>query len=815
MAGRVPDDNAGCLSTGHASRSGHPTKSFAMTLPASTPIIVGVGQFTERLDAPDFQARSSSDIAAAAARRALDDALSVDRLRPLVDAIVTTRIFEDSTPRRAQPFGKSDNFPRSVARRLELAPRVAVWEKAGGNTPQQLVSEFCARLARGEFRVVLLAGAENISTARWLQANGKRADWSETVEGSVENRGMGMRGLVFRYNSRHGLIGAAPHYGLCETARRGRLGQTREQYLLEMGRLFAPMTQVAAANPYSSSAVSPCTAEELVTVGERNRMIAEPYPQRLIARDQVNQGAAVVLTTVGTARELGIPEDRWVYLHGHAALAEREVMDRQDMGAYPAAVMACKDAMRQAGITTDELSFFDFYSCFPIAVSSVAVDGLGLSADDPRGLTVTGGLPYFGGPGNNYSMHAICSMAERLRSRPGTNGLVGANGGYLSKFAVGIYSTRPAPFKAMDNEAMQAEIDAWPAPARAERPNGWSTIETYTVVYVKGQPDYAVVVGRTADGGRFLANTEPGDKETVAAILDGDALGRRIFVRATGRGNRFAFSQQRMDALLPLGPPAFRDGYEYARVERRGHLLVVTINRPEVRNSLHPMASEELAGIWDAYEADPDLWVAILTGAGTEAFSSGNDLKYTASGKPMWMPDSGFGGLTSRTRTKPVIAAVNGYAMGGGTEMALACDIVVADEKASFALSEVRVGLVAAAGGLVRLPRQIPKKIAVEHILTGRSIPAERALQLGLVNRIMPAGQALAGAEAIAEEILAVSPTSVRISMQVMQQADEHASEAAAMAMPQGYIDDLATSEDYLEGPKAFAEKRKPVWKNR
>ena len=241
----------------------------------------------------------------------------------------------------------------------------------------------------------------------------------------------------------------------------------------------------------------------------------------------------------------------------------------------------------------------------------------------------------------------------------------------------------------------------------------------------------------------------------------------------------------------------------------------MTINRPESRNSVHPMANEELAGIWDAYEADPGLWVAILTGAGTAAFSSGNDLKYTAAGKPLWMPLTGFGGLTNRVRVKPVIAAVNGYAMGGGTEMALACDIVVADEKASFALSEARVGLAAAAGGLVRLPRQIPKKVAVEHILTGRAISAGRAYELGLVNRLMPPGEALAGAKAIAEEILAVSPTSVRASMKAMNEADEHASEAAAANAPPGYIDELATSEDYIEGPKAFAAKRKPVWKNR
>ncbi len=786
-----------------------------MTIAPSTPIIVGVGQFTELIGAPEYAALSSADIAARAAERAFADAKSLDALRQHVDAIATTRTFEDSTPRRAQPFGKPDNYPRAVANRLGLAPRVAVWEKAGGNTPQQLVSEFGARLSNGEFRMVLLAGGENISTARWLQKTGGTADWSENVEGSVENRGMGMTGLAYRYNISHGVVGAPPSYALCETARRAGLGQTLETYAADMGRLFAPLTEVAAANPYSSSEVAASTPEELITVSERNRMIATPYPLRLVARDQVNQGAAVVLTTVGTARELGIAEQQWIYLHGHAALAERELMQRQDLGRYPAAVLACNEALRQSGITVDEVSYFDFYSCFPVAVSSVAIDGLGLRADDPRGLTLTGGLPYFGGPGNNYSMHAICEVVQRTRRDPGSYGLVGANGGYLSKYAVGIYSGVPTEFVAANNRRLQAQVDSWEAPVRAEHPEGWATIETYTVVYAKGGPDYGVVVGRTADELRFLARTEPGDADTIEHMTSEDALGKRVFVRRTSRGNRFTFTEERMTQLLPPRAPAFRDSYEWAVVEREGHLLQVTINRPEVRNSLNPMASDELAEIWDAFEADPELWVAILTGAGTAAFSAGNDLKYTAEGKERWLPLSGFGGITARIRTKPVIAAVNGFAMGGGTEMALACDVVVADETASFALSEVRVGLVAAAGGLVRLPRQIPKKVAAEHILTGRAILATDALRLGLVNRIMPAGEAVKGARAIADEILAVSPTSVRISMRAMAEADEYPSEAAAMAAPAEYLDDLMTTEDYLEGPKAFAEKRPPIWKNR
>ena len=161
--------------------------------------------------------------------------------------------------------------------------------------------------------------------------------------------------------------------------------------------------------------------------------------------------------------------------------------------------------------------------------------------------------------------------------------------------------------------------------------------------------------------------------------------------------------------------------------------------------------------------------MAILTGAGDKAFSAGNDLVYSASGKPMWVPQNGFAGLTSRRdMPKPVIAAVNGFAMGGGTEIALACHLVVADATAQFALSEVKVGLIAGAGGLIRLPRTVPQKVATEMILTGRRITAAEALGYGLVNRVTEAGQALDGARALAAEILDGSPTSVRLSLRVM-----------------------------------------------
>jgi acetyl-CoA C-acetyltransferase len=260
----------------------------------------------------------------------------------------------------------------------------------------------------------------------------------------------------------------------------------------------------------------------------------------------------------------------------------------------------------------------------------------------------------------------------------------------------------------------------------------------------------------------------------------------------------------------------FESDYRYCRLEQHGHLLEVTIDRPEVRNALHPMANEELAAIFDAFVAEPDLWVAILTGTGDDAFCAGNDLKYTAAGGRMWIPDSGFGGLTRRVgRHKPVIAAVNGFAFGGGFEIALACDLIVADGRAQFALPEVRVGLVAGSGGIVRLPRQIPRKLAMELMLTGQSLTAQRALELGLVNEVVAQGAAMTAARELASRIVEVSPTSVRLSMRLLEESGRLASEVEAARLQSTVIDELFASEDMKEGVAAFAQKRAPIWKNR
>ncbi|MBF6146314.1 acetyl-CoA acetyltransferase [Nocardia nova] len=501
-----------------------------MMVDSRTPVVVGVGQAIDRIDSSEYRQMSSVDLSAAAARAALEDTeVRYADAAASVELIAGVRQFEISAPVRA-PLGRSDNYPRSVARRLGIDPARAVLEVVGGQGPQHLLTEFAADIAAGRLESVLITGSDAISTERHYAGRDDRPDFTETAAGPLEDRGFGYESFVDDNLIAHAVMGAPTQYGLLENARRARVGATPQQYRLEMGKLLAPFTSVAAKNPLAAAPVER-SAEELATVTDSNRMICDPFPRLMVARDLVNLGAAAVVMSLGKARRLGIPDDKLVYLRGHADLEEQTLLARPDLGAAPTAWTAAREALRVAGIGLDDLTTLDLYSCFPVAVFNFC-DGTGLATDDPRGLTVTGGLPFFGGPGNNYSMHAIAETVARMRDQPGAFGLVGANGGIMSKYSVGVYSTTPAPWEPDRSAHLQRAVASAPqVPSRA-RADGPARIETYTVRHAF-EPRTGLVVGRLhADNSRFLAIMAP---ESLAAV--DDPIGRDILVTSSEKGN--------------------------------------------------------------------------------------------------------------------------------------------------------------------------------------------------------------------------------------------------------------------------------------
>jgi acetyl-CoA C-acetyltransferase len=493
-----------------------------------TPILVGAGQLTQR-DVDPLAAEEPLAMMVTCARAAAEDAgLRREALAGL-DRVAVVNIL-------CWPYG---NAPGLLAERLGAHPAESLYSTIGGNTPQSLVADTADAIAAGRVRFALIAGAEAVRTFVRAQRARVRLAWTSGGEGTPAIVGEARDGTS-AYEVAHGVQMPPQVYPLFENAIRAHRRESLEAQRARLGRLCARFSSVAAENPYAWFR-TPRTADEIATPTATNRMIAFPYPKLMNAIIDVDQAAAVLMTSVGAARALGIPESRWIYpwgtgdAHDHWFLTERV-----DYHHSPAIRAATRRALDTAGVTIDAIAHFDLYSCFPCAVE-LARDALGIPDDDPRPLTVTGGLPYFGGPGNNYSLHAIAAMMMALRAAPDTMGLVTGLGWYVTKHAAGVYAAAPPsrPWQRVDPAVDQAAIDAEPHPVLALEATGRATIETYTVIHDRdGGPMKGLVIGRLDDARRFLAVTSD-DRTMLEGLETTCAIGRAGTVSFADGVNRF------------------------------------------------------------------------------------------------------------------------------------------------------------------------------------------------------------------------------------------------------------------------------------
>ncbi|HEY1612473.1 MAG TPA: acetyl-CoA acetyltransferase [Rhizomicrobium sp.] len=510
---------------------------------ARTPILVGVGQLTQRTARQGNLATSLDPVAllARAAQLALHDCAAP--VLAAIDTVTAVRFTADSPGDQGRlPRGMFRNPALSVARKIGADPRRCFYSATGGNTPQSLVNRFAEEIAGGECDAALLVGGECLATYLAAVRQGVDPGWGRGEDGDPGEDPIeigDMRPGTSSHEKAYGLNFPVNAYPLFENAIRNARRRGIDDHLLSLGKLFSPFSKVAAGNPCSWFPKFRAP-EEIATPSETNRFVGFPYTKFLNAVIEVDMAAAVVIVSVAKALELGVPKTKWVFLHGCADANDIwNLGDRVNYFTSPAIRAMGREALAMAGIAVADLAYIDLYSCFPAAVE-LACEELGIAEDDPRGLTITGGLPYFGGPGNNYVMHSIATMVEKLRAAPGAFGLCTGNGWYVTKHSAGIFSTKPVEgaWTRKAPASTQREIDGATHPVVTETPEGQAIIETYTVATDRKARRFGIIVGRLGDGSRFFAHT-PSDAALLDRMTRDEMVGRPGNVAATPDGNLF------------------------------------------------------------------------------------------------------------------------------------------------------------------------------------------------------------------------------------------------------------------------------------
>lgn len=472
---------------------------------ARTPVIIGVGQFLDR----DSAAGEPVDLMVEAIRAAAADTTRPGVLaRTDVVAVVPT-------------FSWRYRDPGALIRDRIGAPDSATWyATVGGNTPQLLVNRLAGAIAAGELDQAVLCGGESVRTRKAAKRDGVTLDWSVQDE-SVTPTWMDETPFMMAGPGEiaRNIVMPLQAYPLFENAIWHASGRSHDEHLAAVGEMWAGFSRVAEANPFAWNRQA-FTGPEITTPTADNRMVGMPYTKRMVSNPDVNMSSAAIICSVERARELGVPSDRWVFVHAGTDARDRSMSERRDFHSSPAIGVAGNRALELAGVGIDDVAHLDLYSCYPSAVQ-LAVGELGI--DPGRQLTVYGGLAFAGGPWNNPVGHAVASMVDVLRADPGSKGLVTANGGHVDKHSFGVYSTTP-PVEGFRWERPQDRIDAVPGVESVVDAEGPATIETWTVMFARdATPERAHAAVRLPDGRRTWAATT--DTATMAALTDGDMTG--------------------------------------------------------------------------------------------------------------------------------------------------------------------------------------------------------------------------------------------------------------------------------------------------
>jgi acetyl-CoA C-acetyltransferase len=508
-------------------------------LPDNTPIIVGAGQHTEHFNGEGEPLLSPPlAIAAEACRKALADT-GVSVPAGDIDTIAVTRLFSDSAPHWKCPFGRSDNPPQSVARHIGADPSHRIYSNAGGTQPMQILAELFIAIARGEKELALLTGGEAIANQRHAQRSGLEPDWNDSFNLPMDERKYTQR-MASKEELASGMFLPAHYYALIENMQAHRLGHNHAEHLDYMGRMLAPFSETAANNPYAFKQQA-YDAATLADQGPGNYPISLPYSKLLVAQDSVNQGSALLLCSVGKARDLGIDHSRWIFVQAYAEGEDDYLIKRRDPSRSEAMDKVLAACMEMDGSDAQAMDLIDIYSCFPCAVQA-ACDVLDLPAVGGAPLTVTGGLPFFGGPGNNYVLHPLAESVSRLRGDP-ERALVTANGGILSKHAAAVLGCTPAGSHAEAIDWQQGipfeigieSVDTVPVCEGATE----GELLGYTVIDIRDHPSVAIILGQDTSGARFLAHNEL--PEVTELLREKSPIGRRVSTTYNEERHRFSF----------------------------------------------------------------------------------------------------------------------------------------------------------------------------------------------------------------------------------------------------------------------------------